>query len=77
MEDRLPFLTDSPMSPLSPKNSEAMDDDSSQEESIPSSTKSYVHANFIFKHARASTSESSARLSLSSSSATADKGNTL
>ncbi|GFT75486.1 forkhead box protein N1 [Nephila pilipes] len=59
-DDRMQFLSDSPISPLSPKNSETMDEDSSLD-STPSLQRSYSsQANFIYKSApRASTSSSS------------------
>ncbi|XP_054706724.1 forkhead box protein C2-B-like [Uloborus diversus] len=60
-EDRLHFMSDSPINPLSPKNSETMDDDSSLE-SAPSSQRSYIQANYIYKCAqRASSSDASAK----------------
>ncbi|KFM62311.1 Forkhead box protein N1, partial [Stegodyphus mimosarum] len=67
-EDRLQFMSDSPLNPLSPKNSENMDDDSSLESS-PSSQRSYIQANHIYKCAqRASSSESSKKRVFSHSS---------
>ncbi|GFQ96535.1 forkhead box protein N1 [Trichonephila clavata] len=55
-DGRMQFLSDSPMSPLSPKNTEAMDEDSSLD-FAPSVQRSYSQANFIYKNApRASTS---------------------
>ncbi|GBN02507.1 Forkhead box protein N1 [Araneus ventricosus] len=74
-DDRLQFLSDSPISPLSPKNSETMDDESSLE-STPSLQKPFVQTNFIFKNAqRASTSSvSNNRLLSNSSHSGKDKG---
>ncbi|XP_055931293.1 forkhead box protein N4-like [Argiope bruennichi] len=74
-DDRLQFLNDSPISPLSPKNSETMDDDSSLD-STPSLQKPYMQANFIYKSAqRASTSSVSSNRFLSNSSLSGkDKG---
>ncbi|XP_015917895.1 forkhead box protein N4 [Parasteatoda tepidariorum] len=51
-EDRLQFLNDSPSSPLSPKNSETMEDELSLE-STPSSQKPYL-ASYIYKRASGS-----------------------
>ncbi|GFY55544.1 forkhead box protein N1 [Trichonephila inaurata madagascariensis] len=72
-DDRMQFLSDSPISPLSPKNSETMDEDSSLD-SAPSVQRSYSQANFIYKNTpRASTSSTSSNR-LRNNSSRKDKG---
>ncbi|PRD27436.1 UNVERIFIED_CONTAM: foxn4 [Trichonephila clavipes] len=72
-DDRMQFLSDSPISPLSPKNSETMDEDSSLD-CAPSIQRSYSQANFIYKNAPRASTSSTGSNRLRNNSSRKDKG---